>query len=511
MRFTFTRDNLKRLTAGLRPVVKDGQMVGVTKVDPPKAYIVSDDAPNTPPGLCLYVGSKRKTFYLQIRVGGKVTRVSLGDYPRLNVNTGDPFTDVRQVAMDTRLSLKRGEDIQQLRSEEREIVATTLGDVMNGYLEEYKRGKKQRPNTIKAIEAAIQRLEPWLDKSLRSIGSSTVFAIWDEIAVKQKHRTAAEQTMMWCRAAFNVHIKIQEANKNRASFDHDLLVNPFKIAKDRMRTRAELESEYQEKGVRNPLANTPDRLGVWLDTLWSKRQTNRDAVDYMLLTLLTGARKSETAQLVWRDRLIESNEPEKDYSVIELPEDGEQAQITFRGTKSGATHSVPIGRFATQLMRMRYEAYPDRLHVFPASSKNPATKSKHYNSPREFVASLRSTLDSTSREQAWGILVAKRGPDFAASQAERENFDRRYKSQWMFTMHDLRRTFCTVAVNIEGMPYAVVQQLMNHSQMSNITARYGKPTLETLRRYMQKLEDEILRHATTLPKLPWIAADENHP
>jgi hypothetical protein len=76
-------------------------------------------------------------------------------------------------------------------------------------------------------------------------------------------------------------------------------------------------------------------------------------------------------------------------------------------------------------------------------------------------------------------------------------------------MHDLRRTFCTVAVNIEGMPYAVVQQLMNHGQMGNVTARYGKPSQETLRRYMQKLEDEILRHATVLPRLDGEAVSEH--
>ena len=123
MRFIFTRDNLKKLTPSVRPVVANGKMVGLTDVDEPKAYIVSDSGPNTPPGLCLYVGTKRKTFYLQVRVGGKVTKVALGDYPRLNVNTDDPLTDVRQIAGDVRFSMKRGEDIQELRAEERGIVA----------------------------------------------------------------------------------------------------------------------------------------------------------------------------------------------------------------------------------------------------------------------------------------------------------------------------------------------------------------------------------------------------
>ena len=53
MRFIFTRDKLKKLTPSVRPVVANGKMVGLTDVDEPKAYIVSDSAPNTPPGLCL--------------------------------------------------------------------------------------------------------------------------------------------------------------------------------------------------------------------------------------------------------------------------------------------------------------------------------------------------------------------------------------------------------------------------------------------------------------------------
>ncbi len=500
MRFVFTRDNLQKLTASSHPVVRDGKMVGVTQVQPPKSYIVSDADPKAVPGFGMYVGTRRKTFQLQVRVGSRVTKAVLGDYPRLNVNTNDPLTDARLVASDTRYAMKMGEDIQQLRTEEREIVATTLGDVMSNYLHRYLNGKNPRPNSIKAIEAAIGRLQPWKGKSLRSIGASTVDEIWKRIAVEQGHRTAAEQTLMWCRAAFNVHIEMQQANRNRASFDGELLINPFNIARRLMRTRSELEAEYHDNNIRNPVENAPERLGVWLDALWAKRKQNRDAVDYMLLTLLAGARKSETAQLVWRDRLLARGLKESEYSVFAHSDGDEMGQVVFRGTKSGFNHSVPVGTFATWLMRERHRDYPDQLYVFPSSSKNPATKSPHYNSPREFVASLRATLEKASMEKAWAEYMAAQEARGASDMRSRCAFEQGYQAQWAFTMHDLRRTFCTVAVNIEGMPYAVVQKLMNHGQMSNVTARYGSPTQEAMRRYMQKLETEILRHATTLPR-----------
>ena len=501
MRFTFTQDNLAKLSPAVRPIVKDGRMVGVEKVAVPKQYIVHDAGANVAPGFGMYVGARRKTFVLQTRVGPRVTKVVLGDYPRLNVNTGDALTDARLIASDTRFAMKRGEDIQQLRTEERVIVATTLGDVLRNYLHQYLRGKNPRPNSIKAIEAAIRRLQPWLGKSLRSIGSATVDDIWQLIAVDQAHRTAAEQTLMWCRAAFNVHIERQQADRNRASFDSELLVNPFNIARRKMRTRSELEAQYDDNKVRNPVANTPERLGVWLDALWAKRSQNRDAVDYMVLTLLLGARRSETAQLVWRDRLLAAGLKEVDCSVLTLPDSDGLGQVTFRGTKSGSTHSVPLGRFATWLMRLRHGDYHDQLYVFPSSSKNPATKSPHYNSPREFVDSMRTTLEKHSLLAAWGTYSMAYTAKGQEPPLPFEQFALTFPPQWKFTMHDLRRTFCTVAVNIEGMPYAVVQQLMNHSQMGNITARYGKPNQEALRKHMQELENELLRHATTLPKM----------
>jgi len=43
---------------------------------------------------CMWARGARR-FYLQVRVGRKVTKVAVGDYPGLNVNTKDPLTDVR--------------------------------------------------------------------------------------------------------------------------------------------------------------------------------------------------------------------------------------------------------------------------------------------------------------------------------------------------------------------------------------------------------------------------------
>ncbi|MCP6503140.1 integrase, partial [Klebsiella pneumoniae] len=81
---------------------------------------------------------------------------------------------------------------------------------------------------------------------------------------------------------------------------------PFSILKvqKKFRTRSELEDSYRAKGVRNPLS-PKDTLGRFLGALHNKRGFNRLGCDYLLLTILTGARKEETATLCWREALTE--------------------------------------------------------------------------------------------------------------------------------------------------------------------------------------------------------------
>jgi integrase len=514
MRFVFTKDTLRRLFIENLPVVQNGQMVDVKPADSPKPYIVFDEDPRAPQGLGFYVGKKKRTFVLQVRVGKTIKKVTVGDYPRFNVNTGSDETDIRLIASDVRTAMKRGIDVTELKRGERVYLATSLKEIFDNYLRLYKLGKSPRKNSVLAIEAAMKRLKPWMALSIRAIGRETVEEIWEEVAVKQEHRTAAEQTLMWCRAAFNVYIEGQQASQNKASFSGDILINPFLYARRFMRKRQELEEQYLENGVRNPLNNDPNHLGAWLNAVWEKRQSNRSAADYLLTTLLVGARRNETARLVWSKQLGNMGPKERSkFSEVDLEANDGRGRLIFRETKNGTTHIVPIGNFLRWLLMERFRDFGTNMYVFPSNSKNPKTQSPYYNSAREFVYSLRKHLDSDKRKLEWDSYWAERqnrngpsvpgvkktvvGEDLVAAKAD---FELNFKGGWNFTMHDLRRTFCTVAVNIEGMPYAVVQHLMNHGQLSNVTARYGRPGIDTLQDYMQRLETEILKHGTNLPK-----------
>ena len=515
MRFVFTKDNLRRLSIDNLPVVENGQMIDVIPATTPKPYIVFDEDPRAPQGLGFYVGKKKRTFVIQVRVGKKVVKSTIGDYHNLNVNTGLLTTDARLAGVEVRLSLKKGIPLNEERKRERALQEVTLQVILENYLKTYQLGNNPRDNSIKAIEAAMRRLKPWMGYSVLNIGHDVVKEIWKKIAVTEGHRTAAEQTLMWCRTAFNVYIDGGRADSNLPDAMSVGLINPFLYARRLMRKRHELEEQYLKNGVRNPLDNDPEHLGKWLNAVWEKRQSNRGAADYLLTTLLVGARRNETSRLAWSKKLEKMSAKERsEYSEVDFDAEEGQGRLIFRGTKNGTTHIVPMGKFLRWLLMERLKDCGSGMYVFPSSSRNPNTISPYYNSAREFVYSLRKHLDTDKREldwqKHWAEVQESRGLNSGrvtkaeikkVMSEEMAAFDKDFVGTWNFTMHDLRRTFCTVAINVDGMPYAVVQHLMNHGQMKSVTARYGRPSVGTLRDYMQRLETELLKHGTALPKI----------
>lgn len=60
-----------------------------------------------------------------------------------------------------------------------------------------------------------------------------------------------------------------------------------------------------------------------------------------------------------------------------------------------------------------------------------------------------------------------------------------------FTMHDLRRTFITVAESLDISAYAV-KRLVNHKMNNDVTAGYIVNDVERLRKPMQTITDYFL-------------------
>ena len=61
-----------------------------------------------------------------------------------------------------------------------------------------------------------------------------------------------------------------------------------------------------------------------------------------------------------------------------------------------------------------------------------------------------------------------------------------------YTLHDLRRSFITVAESLDIPPYAI-KRLVNHKMSNDVTAGYIVSDLERLRRPAQSIADFLCR------------------
>ncbi|PCI22604.1 MAG: integrase [Piscirickettsiaceae bacterium] len=172
----------------------------------------------------------------------------------------------------------------------------------------------------------------------------------------------------------------------------------------------------------------PHQLASWYKA--TLRLNNDSTRDYIYFILFTGLRKTEAAQLQW-DQV-----------------DFDDLTFTIPDTKNGVSHTLPLSDYLEQLLRRRFQ-YKESNFVFPSDSKQ-----GHITDPRK------STLRVIELS---GVT---------------------------FTLHDLRRTFITIADSLDIPAYAL-KQLLNHKDPRDVTAGYIISDVERLRKPMQRITDYI--------------------
>lgn len=168
----------------------------------------------------------------------------------------------------------------------------------------------------------------------------------------------------------------------------------------------------------------------------TKVTTKAEAIrDYVLLLLMTGLRRQEGAKLQWRDI---------DFTAKTL---------TITDTKNGEVHTLPLTDFMFDMLNRRYEnRIMENPYVFPGNGE----KNRFLVEPRKQMMKV------------WQLSGVN------------------------FTVHDLRRTFATIAENLVS-AYQL-KRLLNHKS-SDVTAGYVISDVETLRSAMQRITDKILTEA----------------
>lgn len=150
--------------------------------------------------------------------------------------------------------------------------------------------------------------------------------------------------------------------------------------------------------------------------------------DYHLLLVFTGLRRGEAGRLRWHD--------------VDLDE----RTIYLRKTKNGERVQLPLSEFAWELLVRRQQNVFSSF-VFPGRNN-------------------RSGLVEPKKQTA--KVIGRSGV--------------------VYTLHDLRRTFITIAESLNISPYAI-KRLVNHKMSNDVTAGYIVSDTERLRRPTQQIAD----------------------
>jgi integrase len=160
---------------------------------------------------------------------------------------------------------------------------------------------------------------------------------------------------------------------------------------------------------------------------------NETMRDYLRLLLFTGLRRSEGLNLRWSDV------------------DFGNRILTIPDTKNHEPLTLPLSDFLFALLNNRRTADPNGEWVFASHRTD-----KHFQDPKKAV---KRVIESS------GVT---------------------------FMLHDLRRTFITVAESLDIPAYAL-KALLNHKDRSDVTAGYIILDAERLRRPMQAISDFLIR------------------
>ncbi len=183
----------------------------------------------------------------------------------------------------------------------------------------------------------------------------------------------------------------------------------------------------------------PHELPKWFDAVLNLSNTNPNSNtevirDYLLLIIFTGLRRSEAMKI----------------KVSDVDMMGRT--LTVNDTKNSEPHVLPMGDYLYSIVIRRIDSTFNE-YLFPSKSKT-----GHLVEPVKQVRKV----------------------------AELSGVD--------FTLHDLRRTFATIAESLD-IPYFALKKLLNHKTTQDVTAGYVVSDVSRLIEPMQKIEGKVLEFA----------------
>lgn len=294
--------------------------------------------------------------------------------------------------------------------------------------------KSLKPRTIKDYHLLLKsHLSDWRNKSLNNITKEMVTQ--RHAAIGKTSRCGANNAFKLISAIFNFAIY-----QYGDSFIQD---NPvIKLSK----TRAWFPTKRRRTKIEL------HELPAWFQAVNSMKNINQKSItdaarDYLLTLLFTGLRRNEALLLVWADR----KDPDPKIAATQHLLDLKAKTLLIPDPKNHDDHLLPLPDYLIQILQKRHDSQSS-IYVFPN-----ATGKSHFKEPRKIIDKV-TKLSNVS-----------------------------------FSLHDLRRTFISIAESLDIPAYAL-KRLLNHKIInSDVTAGYIVSDIDRLKKPMQMVADYILQ------------------
>lgn len=343
-----------------------------------------------------------KTFFVRKRIDGADERITLGRYPDLSIE------NARKLAAQTKGSIAMGKNPQAEKRAIRDEM--TFGKLFELYMERY---SKKYKRSWKYDEREVNKhLSHWFGRKISRITNEDVHKLHTELG-ETSGRYQANRILERVRAIYNKAIEWGWNGRNPA-----LGVKKFR---EQSRDRFLL----------------PEEVARLFDAL--AKEENVTARDFILMALLTGARKGNVLAMRWKEINME-------HHIWRIPD-----------TKNGEPHNVPLSPQAMEILHKRRKVQElteqESVYVFPGDGVD-----GHLADPKK----------------AWYRLLEV---------AEIENL----------RIHDLRRTLGSWQA-LQGTSTAIIGKSLGHKSQQS-TAVYERLTLEPVRQSVQSATEALFMAA----------------
>jgi len=395
-------------------------------------------------GLSLYVtASGAITFFIRKRINGHDERIILGAFPETSVE------NARKKALRAKAAIADGKhpnhEKNKMKSEK------TFGALFDEYMTRY--SKKQKRSWLYDEREVNKFLSHWFKRKISSITKFEVMDLHEKIG-DQNGIYQANRILERIRAIFNKAIEWGWDGQN-----------PTKGIK-----------KFPEKSRDRFIQ--PHEMPFIFESI--NQEESEVARDYIWLSLLTGARKSNVLAMRWEQIIWDRNE-------WRIPK-----------TKNNDPVHIPLTDRAIEILKHR-QRKTNSEWVLPSPS--PISKTGHLADPKKAWSRIlkRATILLWQQDKDIAATIKKATPkhisvdalfDAVSSHAKKENI--KLSLELMdIRLHDIRRTLGSYQA-ISGASLTIIGKSLGHKSQQ-ATQIYSRLHLDPVRESMERATDKIFK------------------